>query len=275
PQPFAGRGDMSDLVLALPAQVAPGQAQDVLRLAEYLGYASLHDAFRPRVSLGGDPTAEPWTGYQMIAYGLPSENPYIAAANPSLAQPFVPGSNQIVQTVDKVVYRLPDDVSLGFVQLLNAPWSDQNALLAVTGSTDEGVSWAMNSLLVTGLRDRLNGNLAALLSADDLRSTDTRSLQAGQSLSPQLVQLMQPQGQVTPTPETAVAAAGPAATPTPAVEPAQSPAQPPAAPANPLIPGVQGLAGSLGSRPPWLLPLMLASALLVLAIGGASLLRRR
>jgi len=265
PQPFVATADLSDTVFALPEQVKPAQAMELLRLAEYLGYTTKGNTFRPKVVLGGDPTKEPLAGYNLIAYGRPTENAYIAAANASLAQPFIPGADSIIQTVDNVVYRLPDKYDLGFIQLLNSPWSQDKMMLVVTGSSNPGVSWAVNGLLDTKISYKLKGNLGVLISAEDVRSTDTRTSQAGQPFFPALAQFMTTVGTVVPT-----ATSQPALTPSPA---AVAQATQVAAATAPE-PGSPGTAPQGSVRPVWLLPLMIASALVVVFIASLAVLRK-
>jgi len=274
PQPFANKSDLSDLAFALPERMDTTQVEDLLRLAEFLGYSANGDGFQPRVVVGGDPTKDPLDAYHIIAFGRPTENGYIAAANEALAQPFVPGTDTIIQKVDSIVYRLPDTYNMGFIQLLSSPWNGDKALLAITGSTTTGVNWAVNGLLDDKLNYRLKGNLGLLMKADDLRATDTRVIQAGQSLIPTMAQVMVPQNPAGP------GVAQPTVTPTPAAIAQAQPVQP-AQPTQPLptgtavkAPGGSSLAQQIAIRPVWHLPLMIASALIVILIAVLVIFRR-
>jgi hypothetical protein len=66
------------------------------------------------------------------------------------------------QEVGHVVYRLPDNFSLGLLQVLPAPWNPgKKVLLVVTGTTSEGVGWAINALTdETIYYNDLRGDLA-------------------------------------------------------------------------------------------------------------------
>ncbi|MBI1880989.1 MAG: hypothetical protein HYR94_22645, partial [Chloroflexi bacterium] len=98
--------------------------------------------------------------YHVIAFGLPTRNPLIAMLNEQLPQPFVPGEDNLRQEVGSVVYRLPQGFSLGLLQALPAPWNPQKSILVVTGTSLEGMQWALNTLTNDLLYYELRGDLA-------------------------------------------------------------------------------------------------------------------
>ena len=110
----------------------------------------------------------------LILIGLPSELTLISELKDSLPAPFETGQN--IPTVDnqQVSYRFPPDTSIGYLQLLPSPWNSARTILAVVGSTDEGVGLAGNALSDPLLRSRLAGNFA-LVSAENISVADTRT----------------------------------------------------------------------------------------------------
>jgi hypothetical protein len=62
--------------------------------------------------------------------------------------------------VDSVAF-LPDlSRDAGLIELLSSPWSKDDTILAITGTTDEGVVLAIQAITDSGLR--LSGNLAVV-----------------------------------------------------------------------------------------------------------------
>jgi hypothetical protein len=51
---------------------------------------------------------------------------------------------------------------MGYLELFPSPWNPNRAVLAVMGSTKEGVQWAANALLVSTIRSTLTGNFATV-----------------------------------------------------------------------------------------------------------------
>jgi len=174
PIPFGSRSDLADLLFVLPPAPEPVDIEGALRLAAALGNMTNGKAFSPAVVLG-DAETRTLSDYHIIALGRPSANPLIQQINAHLPQPFVPGTDNIEQRIDDVIFRLPPGVSLGYIQLLESPWNEERALLAVTGTTEEGVEWAVPWLTNSSLRWQLAGNLA-MTDGDEVHTIDTRRL---------------------------------------------------------------------------------------------------
>ncbi|MBN1875833.1 MAG: cellulose biosynthesis cyclic di-GMP-binding regulatory protein BcsB, partial [Anaerolineae bacterium] len=174
PQPFNDSRGLSEVAFSLSAHPTNTELQGMLNLGAYFGSSVSGDYFSPRVLLGGCPVSETLTAQHLVAIGRPTENCYISTVNDLLPQPFISGTNEIYQQVDNVIYRLPPAYSLGYIQELTSPWAPARALMVVTGSTDEGVGWALNALVNGTLNYQLKGNLSILVQKDMLRTTDTR-----------------------------------------------------------------------------------------------------
>jgi hypothetical protein len=131
--------------------------------------------------------------------------------------------------------------------LIISPWNEARAFLAVTGTTEKGVKWAVDTL-----NDRpwvLKGNLT-LVRDDEVNTLDTRRLT---------------RGGVAMAVATAVAEMTPVATIT--VIP------------TPLPPGLTSASDSESSneidRPGWLIPLVVIVGLVVIAIFTLAFWRAR
>jgi hypothetical protein len=264
PLPFAIQPDLRDVAIVLAPAPGAAERDGVLRLAADLGSAAGGDIFNPMIIVG---EPEDWgvlKDYHVIAVGRPSVNPAVAAVNEDLPQPFVPGTDQIEQVVDDVVFRLPSDLSLGYVQEIPSPWNEERAFLAVTGTTDEGVLWAVDALTRGDLVWRLEGNLA-LVRGEEIQSTDTRGkTRSGRAVAaatalPQLT----PVGSPTPTQAAGTSTPLAMTTATPLPEATDAPLSP---------------ASSLPERqrPAWLLPLVItAGAVIVVILGVVAWQARR
>jgi uncharacterized repeat protein (TIGR01451 family) len=177
PRPFDRRADMADVLFVLPAEPQVAEWEVALQLAAALGGAAGGTDLAPAVLLGEQALPEQeLSDYHLIAMGRPSRNAVLRRVNAQLPQPFRPGSDEIEQQIDEVVFRLPPGLSLGFVQLIPSPWNETRALLAVTGTTDESVKWAVDTL--TGRARQVNGNLV-LISEDQIHTLDTHQLVSG------------------------------------------------------------------------------------------------
>jgi hypothetical protein len=80
-----------------------------------------------------------------------------------LPAPFAAGADTAMPQNDlQIDYQLPPGSSVGYIQLLPAPWSHTREILAVLGNTDEGLQWAGTALIGPKLRGRLVGNFAII-----------------------------------------------------------------------------------------------------------------
>ena len=174
PYIFTAQPDLSDVIFALPTQVSQEQLQKMVLLASSLGYSAGGNQFNPSV-VQDEVSLETFSKFNIIAYGRPTENLTISALNDFLPQPFVPNTDKILQSVDNIIYRMPDDYELGYLELIPSPWNTEKAILVITGTTDQGVVWSLDALLNDQLNYKLQGNLAILTSETELRALDTRA----------------------------------------------------------------------------------------------------
>jgi glucose/arabinose dehydrogenase len=96
----------------------------------------------------------------LLIVGQPVALPIVAELSGVMPAPFEAGSNIASELGSAIVYRVPDGVSIGYLQLFPSPWNDERAVLAVLGNTDEGVQWAGAALIRPDLRNQLNGRFA-------------------------------------------------------------------------------------------------------------------
>lgn len=275
PAPFSNRPDLGNLVFLLPERPKLAEIEGVLRFAHQLGSATEGYVLWPQVVLGEQSDVKSWSGYHIIAVGLPASNPYLAAANDDLPQPFRPGTNEILQEIDQVVYRLPPGVSLGYVQELPSPWDKDRAMLAVTGTTDEGVAWALNSLTDLQLSWRLSGNLA-LIRDQNIWSMDTREIHPEAVVG--ITQIVKPTPVLSATP-----ALTPTLTPSPSLTmtltalPTSTPTALPTFTPSPVATALSEVSPPVmgPSRPGWLIPLLVTSALVVVISVGIAAWKSR
>jgi len=148
PAPFNNSPDLRDVWLSLPATPGPADLDQMLRMAARLGLETNSGGqFAMRVSAGNLPAGVQTANYHFIILGRPTTNPFLAAINDSLPQPFVPGSDQLKQVLDRVEYRLPPGYTVGVLELLASPWSADKAVLVISGIGETGQSYAANALL--------------------------------------------------------------------------------------------------------------------------------
>lgn len=118
----------------------------------------------------------------LLLVGRVDSLPILAELAAALPAPFASGSTLATEPDAPVSYRLGEGASVGYLQLLDAPWSTERIVLAVLGSTNEGLAWAGAALTTPRLRSSLKGNLA-VVRGEQIESRDTRS--AGEKIAPE------------------------------------------------------------------------------------------
>ena len=157
--PLLTNPDLSDVLFALPASPSETDLDSLAQLAQMLGDAAAGGRFQPLVQRAPITDTTTLAPYQVIALGRPSTNDLIASVNDQLPQPFLPETDNLGETVGDLQYRLPPDFSLGVIQHLPAPWNPARPFVVISGTTDEGLRWAVNTLSGDLLGGQLDGNV--------------------------------------------------------------------------------------------------------------------
>lgn len=98
----------------------------------------------------------------LFIIGKPSTLPIVAQLGEAMPAPFDAGSDLPRTQKLQVVYRITPGASVGYLELLTAPWNSARAILTVLGNTDEGLLWSGAALTTPGLRGKLAGDFAAV-----------------------------------------------------------------------------------------------------------------
>jgi len=162
PYPFSQNSGLDETLFVLPDQPHKSIFGYLIRLAVRLGgsptrteYISAHVAYASEV------TQDIWKDYHLILFGRPTENVLLGEFDFYLPHPFVADSDILEPLVIDSVAFLPDPSrDAGLLEIADSPWNEEYALLAITGTTDEGVRLAVQALLEE--TDRLEGNLAVV-----------------------------------------------------------------------------------------------------------------
>ncbi len=230
PAPYSLTSDLSDLIFALPNPPSAVEREALLHLASTLGSAANGDSFVPKVIFDVLPE-EALRGKHIIAIGRPSVSPMIQQLNGVLPQPFIRNTDQILQTVNSVIFSSLPAAELGVIEQIPSIWDPTKSVLVVTGTSDTGVDWAGTALAhLDTVKGTLQGNLAAVHGLN-VNSFDTRGSRS--SVAPTLV---------LPSGTTIASPVAKAVTPPPEVNPTSIPLPAPtAAPTVPASPTPSGL----------------------------------
>lgn len=169
PDLFASDPTMATTAFVL-AQNDPAALDVAVKLAYDIGRRTRGDLIELAATYGNPVPDNLRQEHNLLVVGLPSGLPLISELGEALPAPFDPSSNSAKESGFRVIYRLPEGVSMGYLELLQAPWNQERIIYAVLGSTAEGLQWAGAALTDAALRSRLGGNFAVVRGAQVLTS---------------------------------------------------------------------------------------------------------
>ena len=109
----------------------------------------------------------------IIFVGKATEFEELSSVNDSLPAPFDQGSDVPQVPNMPVTFDVLQDVGVGYIQLADSPWAENQVVLLATGNSDDGISLAANGLSDDLLIGSLAGNYAEVI-GDQMTSFDTR-----------------------------------------------------------------------------------------------------
>ena len=173
PYPFTSEPTLSNLAFVL-SKNDPASWNAAAQVALQLGRQAAGALFNPGVAFDGEIPEDIRNSRNLIVVGLPTNLTILEEMNESLPAPFEVGSNVAVLQGQQVAYRFPAESDLGFLELLASPWNSERVILAVVGTTAQGVRQAATALTDPLLRSRLKGNFV-LVNNESLSVADTRT----------------------------------------------------------------------------------------------------
>jgi hypothetical protein len=98
----------------------------------------------------------------LLLIGRPSTLKLLNELSSVLPAPFELGSDLASEPSNKIVYRLPKDIQLGYLEILVAPWATERTIMAVLGAQERQLRSAAIALTNSDQRRKLNGNFAVV-----------------------------------------------------------------------------------------------------------------
>ena len=148
---FLTHTNLDNLVFVLP-EANPSSWSVASQIALELGNDGLPLIPEMLAYFGSEVPPEIAENHSLIFVGRSSELPLLAEINDELPAPFNFESDTASEEQMQVVYRIPPDVSIGYLELLPSPFNQSEAMLVVSGNTDEGVSLAGSTLIDSKLK---------------------------------------------------------------------------------------------------------------------------
>jgi len=173
PYPFTNLPTLSNTAFILPKN-DPASWAAASQIAYGLGNQANGAIFDLSAAYDGAVPDELRSQHDLVVVGLPSELTILSDLKDALPAPFEKGQNNPVVKNLQVNYRFAPDTSLGYLELLAAPWNQSGSILAVLGSNPAGIQMAASALTDPTLQTHLSGNFA-LVNGANISTMDTRT----------------------------------------------------------------------------------------------------
>lgn len=157
PDPFSLDATLRDTAFVLPPD-DPTAWDIAVQIASDLGNRANITLSALTVAVDGRLPEDLRDSHHVIIIGQPTSLPIIAELGQALPAPFEDGSNKAIERGLPVVYRLPEEIGMGYLETLSLPWNRSRTGLAVLGSNTEGLRQAGAALTDPHLRHQLKGN---------------------------------------------------------------------------------------------------------------------
>ncbi len=159
PLPFTLDPSLATTAFVVP-QRAPAAWNAAALLAFQMGRQTRDAILQPLAVFADNVPADVRESCHLLLIGRPSALPVLVELGDALPAPFDAGSD-VPRSVDTpVVYRVPPDASVAYLQMVVAPWNPERVVVAALGSDDAGIEQAMIMLIDPRQRARLTGTLA-------------------------------------------------------------------------------------------------------------------
>ncbi len=165
------------LLISLPANPSNAEVSALANLGYMMGTENTA-AVDIMVSTDPNLDMESYPDRNIVLVGKPTANPLIAQLNDMVPQPFVAGEDALKQRIGGVPYRVSQDVDLGMIEVIPAPWDKLKGITLVTGTSDRGVEMALTAFTSNALLFDLTGDLLFATGTDVLSFPTTEEVPA-------------------------------------------------------------------------------------------------
>jgi len=159
PSLFMTHSDLGDVAFVLPKS-SPTTWKIAAQIAYNLGRTANPLISNLEVVYADDIPQQVLNENSLIVIGKSSSVPLLSQINDRLPAPFDLESDTASESQMQVVYRIPNGMSVGYLELLSSPYNAEKPILVLAGNSDDGVVLAGNAILQNELSSQLTGVFA-------------------------------------------------------------------------------------------------------------------
>jgi hypothetical protein len=172
PAPFIFDFELNNTAFILPKNDLDAW-RGAVKIASYLASQANSPIVTLSAFYGDEFPKDRRQDYHVILIGRPSQLPVVYELSQVLPVPFESGSDRAVEGNLRVIFDIPEDAPLGYVELLVSPWNPKNVILALLGNSSQGEVWATSAMTDAALRSQISGNFV-IVNGLQILASDTR-----------------------------------------------------------------------------------------------------
>lgn len=172
PAPFVFGSELNTTAFVLPKN-DPEAWRGAAKISSFLASEANPPIITLSAFYGDEFPQEKRQDYHVILMGRPSQLPIVDELGQSLPVPFETGSDKAIEGNMRVLFNIPEDAPLGYVELLTSPWNSENVIIAILGNSTQGEIWAISAMTDENLRSGVYGNLV-IVNGPQVLASDTR-----------------------------------------------------------------------------------------------------
>jgi len=176
PRPFTSV-ELSNTVIVLPAN-DPASWQAAALLVFDLGMQTIGSNSSPDVFFADYVPENILTDKYIVVIGRPTQLPFLTQLAAGMPAAF-DGSNDLLSEIKaQFSFKFQPGTSLGYLELASADQLKGKPVLAVLGSSDEGIQWAVRAMINSAQRRKLAAGNFAVVQGSRLTVLNIRSVEA-------------------------------------------------------------------------------------------------
>jgi len=171
PFPFTSTPSLDGMGLIVSA-ADPASWSIASQLMADLGRRATGKILAPQLAYA-DAVSDEFRQKSLMIIGQPAQIPLVSEMADAMPAPFEAGTNQALERSMPVTYRLPENASLGYIEIFSSPWNAAETVITFLGSTPEGLGWVFTAMTDPVLHGKVTGNYA-VINRQQVLATDTR-----------------------------------------------------------------------------------------------------
>jgi hypothetical protein len=144
--PFFYLANEANLLMVLPQKNENADLENILTIAARLGNAVKSiTPLNIKITSAADIDLEAYKGFNLLVYGQPSQNAFLAKYNDKLPQPFMDNQKLLKPSSSALDFHFPQDSDIGLIEMISMDVSPARGMTVITGTSAQGIKYVIDN----------------------------------------------------------------------------------------------------------------------------------